>query len=262
MKVLDKKQIEEDFKKGMQNKEFQVYLQPKFDTKTEEIVGAEALIRRNKQGTILLPQAFVPSYEKTGVITKLDMWVFEQVCKTLNRWIQKGYTLFPISINESRRHLYHKRHVQELERAINHYHIPAQYIELEMTESAVVNNIEVAKEAERKVHQIGFIVSMDDFGTGYSSFHMLRQIEIDVLKIDKKFSDQVLEDERGKIILESIIQMAKRLHIRTVAEGIETKEQVEYLRQIGCDWIQGYYFAKPMTIQQFEEIYLKPKKEE
>ena len=262
MKFLDKKQIEEDFRKGMQNKEFQVYLQPKFDTKTEKIVGAEALIRRNKQGTFLLPQTFVPSYEKTGVITKLDVWVFDQVCKTLNRWIQKKYKLLPISVNESRRHLYHKKHVQELERIINYYHIPAQFIELEMTESAVVNNIEVAKEAERKVHQIGFVVSMDDFGTGYSSFHMLRQIEIDVLKIDKKFSDQVLEDERGKIILESIIQMAKRLHIRTVAEGIETKEQVTYLKQIGCDWIQGYYFARPMPIPQFEEIYLKPKKEE
>lgn len=257
MKFLDRKQVEADYQQGMQNKEFDVYLQPKFDTRSEHIVGAEALIRRNKNGKQILPQEFIPIYEKTGVITKLDMWVLEQVCKTINKWKKRNYVLFPISVNESRRHLYHKKHIKELEKIIQDYQIPANYIELEMTESAVVHNIQVAKEAEKKVHKLGFVVAMDDFGTGYSSFHMLRQIEIDVLKIDKKFSDAVLEDERGKIILESIIQMAKRLKIRTVAEGIETKEQVEYLKKIGCDWIQGYYFAKPMPISKFEEIYLK-----
>lgn len=259
MKKIDKKEIEQDFKEGIEHKEFQIYLQPKMDIHTEEIVGAEALIRREKNGKQILPNAFIPIYEETGIITKLDMFVFEEICKTMRKWKDKRFKLIPISVNESRRHLYRRNHVKDLEKMIKHYQVKAENIELEMTESAVVHDIEVAKEAERRVHELGFVVSMDDFGTGYSSFHMLREIKIDILKIDKKFSDEILEDERGKIILESIITMAKRLGIKTVAEGIETKEQVEYLRKIGCDIIQGYYFAKPMPIEKFEQIYLNEK---
>ena len=248
--------LEKDFREGVENNEFKIFLQPKFDIKTEKIVGAESLIRREKDGVLIMPNSFIPEYEKTGVITKLDMFVFESMCKKLRKWQNKGYKVFPIAINESRRHLYNKNHVSELEKIVKYYNVNPNLLELELTETVVVENIESAKEAEKKVHALGFVVSMDDFGVGYSSFYMLKNINIDILKIDKSFSDEVMEDKRGRIILEAIIDMAKKLEIKTVAEGIETKEQLEYLKQIGCDMAQGYYFEKPLPIKEFESKYL------
>lgn len=246
-------ELEKDFEEGLKNNEFKIFLQPKFDIKTEKIVGAEALIRRKKDGKLIMPNSFIPEYERIGIITRLDMFVFESVCKKIREWKEKGYKLIPIAINESRRHLYNKNHVNELEEIVKYYNVNPNLIELELTETVVVENIESAKEAERKVHALGFVVSMDDFGVGYSSFYMLKNINIDILKIDKSFSDEVMEDKRGRIILESIIDMAKKLQIKTVAEGIETKEQLEYLKQIGCDMVQGYYFARPLPIDEFEK---------
>ena len=138
---------------------------------------------------------------------------------------------------------------------VNKYGIKPNTIELEMTETSVVNNVELAKEAERNVHKLGFTVSMDDFGTGYSSFSMLKNINIDVLKMDKSFFDDIVESSRGKIIIEAIIEMSHKLGIEVVAEGIENKEQVDYLKRINCDMIQGYYFEKPISIEKFEEKY-------
>lgn len=250
-----KRNLEKDFEEGIAKNEFKIFLQPKFDIKTEQILGAEALIRREKNGKLIMPNEFIPEYEKTGLITKLDMFVFESVCKKLKEWKDNGYKLIPIAINESRRQLYNDNHVKELEETVKKYKVNPNLIELELTETVVVENIEKAKEAEKKVHSLGFVVSMDDFGVGYSSFYMLKNINIDVLKIDKSFSDEVIESKRGRIILESIIDMAKKLEIKTVAEGIETKEQIEYLKQIGCDMVQGYYYEKPIPIKKFEQKY-------
>lgn len=254
-----KRDLEKDFKEGIKNNEFKIYLQPKFDIKTEKIVGTEALIRRKKEGKLIMPNSFIPEYEKTGIITKLDMFVFENICKKLKEWEEKKYKLLPVAINESRRNLYNKNHVNQLKQIVKYYNVNPNLIELELTETVVVENLESAKEAERRVHDLGFVVSMDDFGVGYSSFYMLKNINIDILKIDKSFSDEVMEDKRGRIILESIIDMSKKLEIKTVAEGIEKKEQLEYLRQIGCDMVQGYYFEKPLPIEEFEKKYLKNK---
>ena len=160
-------------------------------------------------------------------------------------------------MNESRLHLYNENHINELIDLVNKYNVQPNTIELEMTETTVVHNVELAKEAEKNVHKLGFIVSMDDFGTGYSSFSMLKNINIDVLKMDKSFFDDVLESRRGKIIIEAIIEMAHKLEIQVVAEGIETKEQVDYLKRINCDMIQGYYFEKPITIEELAMKYIK-----
>ncbi|MBO5413454.1 MAG: EAL domain-containing protein [Clostridia bacterium] len=249
-------ELEKDFLEGIKNGEFKIFIQPKFDVRTLMVVGGEALIRRVKNNEIIMPKFFIPEYEKTGIITRLNMFVFESICKKLKELKDKGYRLIPISINESAKDLYDENHISKLKHIMEKYEVNPSLIELELTETVVLEDIENAKEAEKKVHSLGCVVSMDDFGVGYSSFSMLRKIHIDVLKIDKSFSDEVLNDERGKIILESIIQMAKRLEIKTVAEGIETKEQVEYLKNIGCDMVQGYYFEKPLTIEQFEEKYL------
>ena len=256
MGKIVKKILEKDLEEGIKNNEFKIYMQPKFDVKTEQIVGAEALIRREKEGKLIMPNSFIPDYEKTSVITKLDMFVFESICIKIKEWKEKGYKVFPISVNESRKVLYNKNHIKELENIVKKYKVNPNLIELELTETAVVKDIQMAKQAEKDVHSLGFVVSMDDFGVGYSSFYMLKNINIDVLKIDKSFSDEVIKDKRGRIILESIIDMAKKLEIKTVAEGIETKEQVKYLKEIGCNIIQGYYFERPIPVEEFEEKYL------
>ena len=230
-------------------------MQPKFYTKTEELAGAEALVRWNRDGDVVMPNIFVPLLEKYELITELDTYVLESICKLQQNWEKKGYKILPISVNESRLHLYNKNHINDLIDFVNKYSIKPNTIELEMTETSVVNNVELAKEAVRNVHKLGFTVSMDDFGTGYSSFSMLKNINIDVLKMDKSFFDDIVESSRGKIIIEAIIEMSHKLGIEVVAEGIENKEQVDYLKRINCDMIQGYYFEKPISIEKFEEKY-------
>lgn len=237
--------------------EFVIYLQPKFDTIKENVVGAEALIRKQINGEIVMPDRFIPYYEKTGLVTKLDMFVLKEVCKLQKKWREENLTLLPISVNESRHHLKNDNHINELKEIISAYNADAKLIELEMTESTVVEDIKMAKNAAESVKKLGFIVSMDDFGTGYSSFNILKDIEIDILKIDKSFFIDMEKNYRAKIIIETIIGMCKKLNICTVAEGIETKGQVDFLKKIGCDTIQGYYFSKPMKIHEFEDKYLK-----
>lgn len=246
--------MDKELLNSIKNNEFIIYLQPKFDTIAEEIVGAEALVRKQKDGKLIMPNEFILEYEKTGVITKLDMYVLEEICKLQQKWRALSFPLIPISINESRHHLKNKNHIQELEEIIKKYDASANLIELEMTETTVVEDIKLAKGAAESVKKLGFIVSMDDFGTGYSSFNILKDIEIDILKIDKAFFDNLESNKRAQIIIEAIVQMCKKLGIKTVAEGIETKGQLQFLKDIGCDIVQGYYFSKPIPIEEFERI--------
>lgn len=257
MNMEYKKLLNNRMQRGIKNKEFLIYLQPKFDTKTEKLAGAETLVRWKKNDKIVMPNVFIPLFEKYGLITILDNYVLEEVFSIMKSWNEKKYKLVPISVNESRQNLYDKNHLDTLIKYINQYNISPNMIELEMTETTVVNNVELAREAEKNVHKLGFRVSMDDFGTGYSSFSMLKNINIDILKMDKSFFDDILESKRGKIIIESIIDMSHKLNIKVVAEGIETKEQVEYLKSAGCDMIQGYIYEKPIPVIEFEEKYLK-----
>ena len=240
----------------IKNNEFIIYLQPKFDIKTEKIVGSEALIRKQINGKIIMPDKFIPEYEKTGIITILDMYVLEEVCKLQKKWKELQFPLLPISVNQSRHHLKNKNYIKKLSEIINKYDIDAKLIELEMTENTVVEDIMQAKKAAENVKKLGFIVSMDDFGTGYSAFNILKDIEIDILKIDKTFFDNLENNKRAQIIIETIVKMCKKLGIKTVAEGIETKAQIDFLKKIECDIVQGYYFSKPISIQEFEEKYL------
>ena len=179
----------------------------------------------------------------------------EEVCKILQTWQQKG-TFVHISVNESARHLSNEQHGQDLIELLSKYNISPKFIELEVTESAVIQNIEIAKKAHSRIYELGFITSMDDFGVGYSSFSMLKNIPIDVLKIDKSFLDGLLEHRRFQIILESIVDMAHKLRILTVMEGVELKKEVEYLKEIGIDILQGYYFSKPIPVEEFEKQYM------
>lgn len=247
----------EDFLRSVRQNEFVIYLQPKFDTQTEKIVGAEALIRKQIQNKLIMPDQFIPFYEKTGIITKLDMFVLEEICKLQKKWKEEKLPLLPISINESRHHLKNKNHIEELQEIVTKYEARTDLIELEMTENTVIEDMLLAKNAAESVKKLGFIVSMDDFGTGYSSFNILKDIEIDILKMDKTFFKDLEKNERARIIIETIVKMCKRLQIKTVAEGIETKGQMDFLKQVECDVVQGFYFSKPLTIQEFEEKFLK-----
>ena len=251
--------MEEELINSIKNNEFIIYLQPKFNTIDEKIVGAEALIRKNVDGKIIMPDKFVPLYEKKGTITILDTYVLEEVCKLQKKWKEKNFPLLSISVNESRHHLKNKNHTQELKKLVEKYKVNPELIELEMTETTVVEDIKLARNAANYVKEIGFKVSMDDFGTGYSSFNILKDIEIDILKIDKTFFENLTENKRAQIIIETIVNMCKKLNIKTVAEGIETKEQLEFLKKIKCDIVQGYYFSKPITVKEFENKYLKNK---
>lgn len=251
--------MEEMLLNSIKNNEFIIFLQPKFDTITEKIVGAEALIRKLENGKIIMPSEFIPEYERTGIVTKLDTYVLEEVCKLQKKWRKLNLLLLPISINESRHHLKNTNHIRELQEMINKYQADSSLIELEMTETTVVEDIFLAKKAAESVKELGFVVSMDDFGTGYSAFNILKDIEIDILKIDKEFFKNLENNKRAQIIIETIINMCKKLKIKTVAEGIETKQQVEFLKKIGCDIIQGYYFSKPIPVEDFENRYLRGK---
>lgn len=248
-------ELEKDFQNGIQNHEFQIYLQPKVDAVTEKLVGAEALVRRVTKNKIIFPDEFIPLYESFGLIIQLDLYVMEQVCILLQKWNKKGIYL-PISVNESPKHLMNEEHGKDLLNLLNTYHILPQFIELEVTEGAVIQDIEIAKKAQTRMHELGFLTSMDDFGVGYSSFSMLRSIPIDILKVDKSFLDGLLNHRRYQIILESIIDMAHKLRIKTVIEGVETREEIEYLKEIGCDILQGYFFDKPLPINLFEDKYI------
>lgn len=246
----------ENIEKEIQENKFVIFLQGKFDTNTEKIAGAEALIRKKEKNKLILPNKFIPRYEETGEIVKLDMYVLEEVCKLQKKWKEKNYPILPISINESRQHLKNPNHIKELTNIIQKYNVNPKYIELELTESIVIEDINLAKQAEQRVHELGFQTSMDDFGTGYSAFNVLKDIEINILKIDRLFFENLEENSRAKIIVQSIVEMCKKLNIKTVAEGIENKAQVKFLKEIGCDLIQGYFFSKPLPIKKFEEKYL------
>ena len=245
---------------AISNDEFIVYLQPKFDINKEKIKGAEALIRWNyKNKELLSPYRFIPFFEKDNSIGKIDDIVLNKVCEALSRWIKENKTVYPISVNLSRKVLYEKNLIKHLTDIVDSYNIPHNLIDFELTESATYDDSNRMIEILNNIRENGFKISMDDFGTGYSSLSMLTEIPIDTLKIDKSFVDNLgttLEKENDIIVIKHIISLAKELNFICLAEGAEEKCQVDKLRLLGCDIIQGYYYSKPIPIKEFEEKYL------
>ncbi|WP_236879340.1 putative bifunctional diguanylate cyclase/phosphodiesterase [Clostridioides difficile] len=241
--------------KALEKGEFIVYYQPKYSLgDVNEIEGAEALIRWNSpEFGFISPIDFIPLFEKNGFIVNIDMFVFEEVCKTLNKWINKGYTPVPISVNMSRVHLYRDNFIENITDLISKYNISPEFIELELTESVVFDNLNILIDIMKKIKEIGFLISMDDFGSGYSSLNLLKDLSFDILKLDRGFLIETTDTKRGKIIISKIVEMAKAIDIKVICEGVETYEQVEFLKEIGCDKVQGYLFAKPMVLDEFEK---------
>lgn len=253
---LWERKVEDDMERALNNKEFQVYLQPKISTAGEMLAGAEALVRwiHPAEGFIP-PNKFIPIFEKNGFILKLDDYMLEEVAKQQADWIAKGRRIVPISVNVSRAHFTREDLAEHICSIVDKYNIPHNVIELELTESAFFDDKKVLLNTVKKLRDAGFIVSMDDFGAGYSSLNSLKELHIDVLKIDADFFRGVEFEERGLLIVSEVIDLAKKLNMKIVAEGIESREQVDFLTAQECDLIQGYFFAKPMPINEFVEKY-------
>ena len=245
---------------AIENDEFVVYLQPKFDIKTEKVKGAEALIRWNyKNKEFLGPGRFIPFFEKDGSIGKIDDIVLRKVCEAFSKWRKEGKILYPVSVNLSRDRLYDVNLVKHLTEIVDSYGVYHDLIDFELTESASYDNTDQMIRVIGELRDEGFRISMDDFGTGYSSFSLLTQMPLDTLKIDKSFVDKVgIENvqKQDLSVIRHIISLAKELGFVCLAEGAETRPQIDELRSLGCDVIQGYYFSKPIPIEEYESRYL------
>lgn len=245
--------IESEMNKALKNKEFKVYYQPKINTKEETIYGAEALVRWEHNGKIIPPNEFIPLFEKNKFILKLDIYIFEQVCKDIKSWREKYGKEPVISVNVSREHFLDKKFLDKYMYIASKYEVNTNNIDLEITESAMIETAIDIIEIMKKIKKLGFLISIDDFGTGYSSLSMLQDMPVDIIKIDKSFVDIIGKNEKN--IIDYILNIAKELNLKTIAEGVETKEQREYLLNKGCDLIQGYYYSKPLTREEFEEFF-------
>lgn len=251
-KELEKEsKIEQEMYQALMNKEFKVYYQPKVYVQDEKLYGAEALVRWEHDGKMVPPSEFVPLFEKNKFILKLDVYVFEQVCSDMKKWKEKYGKEPVISVNVSREHFLDEHFLEKYMLIATKNGINTNKIDLEITESATVEaGIDII-EIMNKMKKLGFLISIDDFGTGYSSLSTLQDMPADILKIDKSFVDRIGKNEKNMI--DYILTMAKELKLTTIAEGVETKEQRDYLLEKECDIIQGYYYAKPMPEEDFEE---------
>ena len=242
--------------------EFQVYLQPKIGLSENYIVGAEALTRWIRtDNKMMSPDSFIPLFEKNGFIVQLDFYVYEKVCQMLRKWLDEGAPLVPISVNVSRVHLNTPDFVKKIQTLVKQYAIPAEFLEFELTESIFLDSTEAALTTMKQLRELGFGVSIDDFGAGFSSLNLLKDMATDVLKLDKEFFRRGNMKEEEKIIVSSIISMAKQLRMKVLSEGIETEMQSEFLKGIRCDMAQGYLYAKPMPVAEFEKL-LKEEREQ
>jgi EAL domain-containing protein (putative c-di-GMP-specific phosphodiesterase class I) len=245
--------------KGIADGEYTIYLQPKSSIKKGgEVYGAEALIRYiDKEKGMIPPYKFIPLLEREKIISYIDFFVFEEVCKLLNTWSNEGTKKMVVSLNFSRISLMESDFVEKIENIAKKYNIDKDCLELEVTETSEtldrVRMIEVMNQLKAK----GFRISLDDFGCEYSSMDMLLAFDIDVIKIDKSLIDELTISNKNKIIVRHICQMGSDMGIETIAEGVETIDQYNLLKGIGCENIQGYLFGKPMPVSDFEEKYLK-----
>ncbi|MDL2249607.1 EAL domain-containing protein (putative c-di-GMP-specific phosphodiesterase class I)/CheY-like chemotaxis protein [Lachnospiraceae bacterium PFB1-21] len=241
--------------KALHEGEFLVYYQPKYSLATEEIAGAEALVRWiSPEEGFMNPGMFIPLFEKNGFITELDKYVWESVCKFQRKAKDEGVQTYPISVNVSRTDLYNLDVPAFMTELIKKYDLEPEDLHLEVTESAYSEHPEMIIEITNRLTDLGFVLEMDDFGTGYSSLNMLSDMTFDILKLDMRFAQNHMENKRQNEVLAFILELAKRMDLGVIAEGVETKEQAENLRFMGSDLAQGFYFAKPMPEKDFWEL--------
>ena len=257
---------EEELKRAIHdafdNDEFIPYYQPKVNVETNEVIGCEALARwKSKDKGLIAPNHFIPICEKSGLIMDLDMRIFEKTLQFIQRCIKDGVKVYPISVNFSRMHLLDSSFLKKIVDKMEKYEVPRHLIELELTESAIFGNLDSILTFTNHVHEYGLKLAMDDFGSGYSSLNMLKEIPIDVLKVDKEFLNESSDNERRRIIFESMVEMVRKLNIEIIVEGVETLEGVQLLKDCNCYFAQGFYFSKPVSEETIYDIYRKGKVE-
>ena len=257
--VLLTKEIENNMQQALKNEEFKLYYQPKCAFNGNKVRGAEVLVRweTSKKG-IISPDRFVPVFEHNGFIIKLDFYILEHALKTLRAWLDAGLKPCKLSVNFSRLHLKEELTLPKIKILLDFYKVPAEYIEIEITESAVMNDTPESKKFIDGLHNMGISVAMDDFGSGYSSLNVLKDLPFDTLKIDKEFLRDFGANPRTKGVLEGIVMMLKNMKTAIVAEGVETQEQADFLNNLKCDLAQGFLYYKPMKEEDFRKLLQKP----
>ncbi|MDO5572934.1 MAG: EAL domain-containing protein [bacterium] len=249
--------ITAEMQKALDEEQFVVYLQPKFDLTVERACGAEALIRwLHPEKGLVSPGVFIPVFERNGFISKLDYYVWKKTCALLKKWLGMGIQPYPVSVNISRISLYNPQLPELLKGLVKEFEIPPYLLQLEITESAYMTNPGLMKETIAALHEAGFTILMDDFGSGYSSLNTLKEIDMDVLKVDMKFLPIGEEVGRAEIILSSVIKMANWLGMHVVVEGVETRQQRDFLEGAGCDCVQGFFYSRPIPAAEYEEKYI------
>lgn len=252
-KLINQKLIVDEYQSALENNNFVIWYQPKYNPLNNELIGAEALVRWQRfDGSFMPPSEFIPLFEKNNMIRSLDEYVFRNVCRQVKEWMNKNWKIVPISVNVSRSSLYFKNIVLKYKRIVDEYGISTKDVPIEITESAAVNNYEI-KEIADELYNAGFSLHMDDFGSGYSSLASLNTMHFETLKLDKSLIDYIGKIA-GDCLISHTITLAKELGIHIVAEGVETEDQVNFLKKNGCDSIQGYYFSKPIPQTEFEKL--------
>ncbi|MFL8711683.1 EAL domain-containing protein [Clostridioides sp. GD02377] len=257
-KLLLEDKIEKEMEYALENGQFVMYLQPKYNIRLDKFCGSEALVRwQYTEKDIIYPGDFIPIFEKNGFIRKIDMYILEQACKEIRFLFDKGISPLPISVNFSRVDFLKKDFISKIVDVCDKYKIPYSLIEIEITESSMFGDTDILFDVSRNLQDIGFIVSMDDFGSGYSSVNMLKNIPLNVIKLDRGFFIDDKDVDKSQIVIKSIVSLIKQLGISVIAEGIETKNQIKMLKEANCDIVQGYYFSKPLPVKEFEKLVYK-----
>ena len=250
--MLSEHEIEGMIASALREKQFVIYYQPQYSHSTGRLIGAEALVRwRHSERGMILPGVFVPIFERNGFITELDLYVFEQACAMLRRSMDEMLPIVPLSTNFSRYDIFHADFVDKLEDIRSRYNIPAKYLHIELTETVFIGGSKRMNTVIDQLHEHGYTVQMDDFGSGYSSLNVLKDTDVDCFKLDMDFLSGSLGPSKGGTILGTVVRMAKWLGVRVIAEGVETREQADFLRSIGCDCMQGFLYSRPLPEEEY-----------
>lgn len=253
--ILQSQMIVNKMKRALREEQFVLYLQPKYSLADNQIQGAEVLVRwEDPEKGLLPPGMFIPIFEHNGFIMELDYYVWEHSCRMLRRWLDEGRKVYPVSVNISRVSLYNPNLAEDICELVERYHIPTELFQLELTETAYASNPTQIWSDMSKLQKKGFTILMDDFGSGYSSLNVLKDINVDVLKLDMKFLTNAADPVRSHVILKAVVHMAKDLDIPCIAEGVEQVSQAEFLKKVGCEYVQGYLYAKPMPVKDYEAL--------
>ena len=253
-KIVRNQEITSNMEIAIKERQFEVWFQPQYNHTNGKLVGAEALVRwRHPEKGLIPPGDFIPLFEQNGFIYELDKYVWRETCRYLRKWMDETGDTLPVSVNVSRYDIYREDLVDVISGLVKEYNIPIELLRLEVTESAFAKNTNLIVNIVKKLVDLGYTIEIDDFGSGYSSLNTLRSVPAQVIKLDMKFLDENDDNERSGNIIESVIRMTKWLGMSVIAEGVETKNQGDFLKSIGCSYVQGYLYARPMPAKDYEE---------